>query len=310
MMLGLAGSGRSPSSLAEKAGRADDLLRSCVLCEHRCRVARSGSERGQCGCDSRARAFQEGLLWGEEEFITPTYALFFAGCNLRCSFCYVAESNEHVEGHEVVDIAAVAARVRECDPPPVSFSFIGGEPTVHLPTALRLISALRQAQGRPERGRGAALPAELPVVWNSNFYFTPEAAEVLAGSVEVFIADLHFGNDACAHRVAGAPRYLETVLRNLEWAKEVGTLVVRQLVLPGHLECCTRPALHMLADKLPEVPVHVMTNFLPPEARRIRGGGVRRGGPQPLEGLDRPLSEEEAAEACQLAADLGLRVAE
>ncbi len=78
--------------------------------------------------------------------------------------------------------AEVAARVRSRPEQVTSFSFIGGEPTCHLPSALRVM---------------AELPEGLPVVWNSNFYFTWETAELLAGKVSTYVADLHFGNDTC-----------------------------------------------------------------------------------------------------------------
>ena len=273
---------RSCSQAAKRAETAEGLLRSCTLCERVCRVDRSRGETGACRCDGDSRIFFEGLLWGEEEFITPTYAVFFAGCNLGCEFCYAAEFNRRPQAQSPVDISAVAARVAQCDAPPVSFSFIGGEPTVHLHTALRL---------------AAVLPASLPLVWNSNFYFTGEVAKLLAGVMDVFIADLHFGCDDCAYEIAGADRYLEVVGRNLLWAAEAGALMVRHLVLPDHLGCCTRPALEWLAGELPGVPLHLMTNFLPPEPRQTCGTG-------------RYLAESESSAAQRLALDLGLRLIE
>jgi putative pyruvate formate lyase activating enzyme len=273
--------GRDMGAVADKLARAEQMLEGCHLCPRGCRVDRGQGVVGRCGCDAESRAYFEGLLWGEEAFITPSYALFFAGCNLSCAFCYAAESNRRCGAYPPVDVDAVADRVRRCQPAPVSFSLIGGEPTVHLATALRLI---------------AALPPELPIVWNSNFYFSTDAAELLAGAVTVFVADLHFGNDACADAIAGAEQYLQVVTGNLRWAREAGALVVRHLVLPGHLDCCTLPALRWLASELPEVPVHVMTNYLPPE-------GVDRA-------LARMLSEQESDRALELARSLGLRMIE
>ncbi len=181
-----------------------------------------------------------------------------------------------------MDVDAVAARVTGSDPPPVSFSLIGGEPTVHLHTALGLASGL---------------PVDLPLVWNSNFYFTEATAELLEGIMDVYLADLHFGCDDCAREVAGADRYLDVVGRNLKWAARAGSLVVRHLVLPGHHRCCTAPALQWLARELPGTPVHLMTNFLPPESRQSYGTG-------------RYLTESESLEAQRLAFDLGLELVE
>ena len=266
---------------ADRARYADRLLGSCCLCQWHCGVDRTHVATGKCGCDAASYAYFEGVLWGEETLVTPSYSVFFAGCNSRCAFCYAADRNRQPSAHTPVDVRAVAARIRRAAPPPRSFSLIGGEPTVHLRTSLQLI---------------AAVPAELTIVWNSNFYFSEVTASLLAGIVDVFTADLHFGNDGCAQAIAGLPHYLEVIRRNLCWAQAEGALVVRHLVLPGHFDCCTRPALHWLAAELPAAPVHLLTNYLPPEA----GAGA----------LARELSEAEAAAAFELARGLGLRTIE
>jgi putative pyruvate formate lyase activating enzyme len=254
-------------------------LQSCRLCERDCRVNRLAGEFGACGCDGRAFAYWEEVLWGEEACITPSYALCFAGCNMQCAFCYAAESNSNPAAYRRVDPAAVAARVRACPTELASFSFIGGEPTVHLPTALQIMEGL---------------PAALPIVWNSNFYFSEICASFLAGKVNTYIADLHFGNNACAREIAGAANYLEVVCRNLHWAKQAGTLIIRHLVLPGHLDCCTQPALSRLAAEFSDVPIHLMTNYLPPEMKRA-------------DRLAQTLSEAEIQAAQELLHRYGLR---
>lgn len=273
---------RNRAGVEGRAEEARRLLRSCRLCERACGVDRLAGEAGWCGCDHHSYAYCEGLLWNEEAFITPSYALFFAGCNLGCAFCYALDLNRAPAECEPVDGEAVVSRLRACATSPATFSFIGGEPSVHLHTALGLV---------------ATLPAELPVVWNSNFYFTQECSRLLAGSVDVFIADLHFGNDACARGIADADDYLRVVGRNLRWAREAGTLVVRHLVLPGHVECCTAPALSWLAKEFPDVRVNVLTNYLPPEARLM---GC----------LERRLEEGEVRRTRQIVLDLGLETIE
>lgn len=270
--------GRRRADLQHRIAEARRLLRRCCLCERSCGVDRLAGETGWCGCDDRSCSYFEGLLWAEEAFITPTYAVFFAGCNLRCAFCYAAQHNIVPSDYEPVDTAAVAGRVQKCGTAPASFSLIGGEPTVHLHTALAL---------------SEAVAPEMPVVWNSNFYFSPQTAGLLDGCVDVFIADLHFGSDACAARIAGAERYLAVVRENLRWARGAGKLVVRHLVLPGHVDCCTEPALRWLAADLPHVPVHVLTNYLPPESRLI---------PE----IAQQLAHEEAERARAIARRLGL----
>ncbi len=274
-----AGVVRDHGGLARKVEQAERQLASCCLCEHACAVDRSAGHRGRCGCGTETFLYGEGLLWGEEQFITPSYAVYFAGCNLRCSFCYAGPSNLRPEAGASVDLQAVANSIGGSPTEPASFSLIGGEPTVHLHTALRLI---------------AALPPSLPVVWNSNFYFSETAASLLEGAADVLIADFHFGNDDCARSVAGVERYREVVTRNLRWAPTAGALVVRHLALPGHIECCANPVLRWMAAEMPDVPVHVLTNYLPPELPAADRMGEH-------------LSDSEAAAALALVRELGLR---
>jgi putative pyruvate formate lyase activating enzyme len=266
----------------ERSQRATELLSSCCLCERRCGADRTRGQVGACGCGAESFAYLEDLLWGEEEFLTPSYAVFFSGCNLRCAFCYAAGSNRCPQQGQAVEPAAVAARVRGRPEPPASFSFIGGEPTCHLPTALRVM---------------AALPSGLPVVWNSNCYFTPETAELLAGAVDVYVADLHFGNDACAAAAAEVRPYFEIVTRNLLRARAQGELVVRLLVLPGHVDCCLVPSLAWLVQEMNGTPVHLMTDYLPPSGCAL---------PE----LSRHLHQDEVERARELVATSGLRQVE
>ncbi len=102
-----------------------------------------------------------------------------------------------------------------------------------------------------------------PVVWKSDFHFTPEALDLLTGVVDVFVADFKFGNDACAHRLSGINHYLSIVTRNLLAARSRGRLIVRHLLLPGHDECCWKPIAAWLAEHLPDVEVSIRGGFMP-----------------------------------------------
>ena len=42
-----------------------------------------------------------------------------------------------------------------------------------------------------------------------------------------------------------------------------GELLVRHLLMPGHLECCTRPALEWLRANVPGATVNLMTGYHP-----------------------------------------------
>jgi putative pyruvate formate lyase activating enzyme len=151
--------------------------------------------------------------------------------------------------------------------------WIGGEPTIHLPAILTAAS---------QCDCGA------PVVWKSNFFATPEVWELLEGWVDVYIADLKFGNDACAKRIAGIEGYMAVVTRNLLAVAGRGRLIVRHLLLPGHFDCCYRPIVEWMRRCLPRVPISIREGYMP------------RWHADQHEELSRPLDRRHAAQALAL----------
>jgi len=262
--------------LAVKAEIARRLLRSCVFCAHRCGVDRTLGAAGVCSLGAGCRLYFAGLLTSEEDAISPSFSLFPAGCNLSCVFCCVRQENARPERGEPLSAQAIDRWLTAPDNAPArTISLIGGEPTVHLHALLEATARLRSC---------------LPLVWNSNFYFSLETAQLLDGVIDLYIADCHYGSDECAVRLANAPNHFAVVTRNLLWAAARSRLILRHLALPGHLECCTRPVLQWAATHL-DAPVHLMCSYVPP-----RDGAEGE--------LGRALSESEIEAVTQCARDL------
>jgi putative pyruvate formate lyase activating enzyme len=102
-----------------------------------------------------------------------------------------------------------------------------------------------------------------PIVWKSDFHFTPEALDLLCNAVDVYVADFKFGNDACARRIASIDRYVSIVTRNLLLAAQRGNLIVRHLLLPGHFDCCYRPIVDWMKEYLPSAKFSIRDGYLP-----------------------------------------------
>ncbi len=107
-------------------------------------------------------------------------------------------------------------------------------------------------------------------------YMTEPALDLLAGVVQWYLADFKFGNDGCAMRLAGVPRYLEVVTRNLGRAAKDAAVIVRHVLLPGHLDCCFRPVADIVAEEMPGVRFELYPAYVPcgvgpehPELRRM-----------------------------------------
>ncbi|MCE4619214.1 MAG: pyruvate formate lyase-activating protein, partial [Desulfurococcales archaeon] len=92
-----------------------------------------------------------------------------------------------------------------------------------------------------------------------------EAMELLVDVIDIWLPDFKYGNDKCAFRLSAVKNYVEVVTRNLKMAAENGDMIIRHLVLPNHLECCTKPVLEIITRQLPvdKILVNVMGQYTP-----------------------------------------------
>jgi putative pyruvate formate lyase activating enzyme len=216
----------------------------------------------------------------EEAELSPSHQVYFTGCNLRCESCTVREWNEQPLTVAPMDLEGLVQAVqRRQRQGAKNVNLLGGEPTVSLPGILSLLQRIR---------------AGTQVVLNTNMYYNECVDSLLRGLVDVCLADLKCGSRACAAALLDAGDYVEVARDNLRRANEHTDLIVRHLVLPGHMDCCVKPTLQWLAAELPNVKVSVRVNYVPP--------AVGKATPT------RYVTSQEAEAALGYARDLGLRL--
>ncbi len=276
---------RSRSVLArQRAVRARQALADCHLCAHHCGVNRLEDANGRCHAGAHARIFGAQVEVADELELIPTFAVAFGGCDLRCDFCITGRESWDARAPEVPDLKALADRASQALREGArTVMILGGEPTIHLPDALEFLSHL------PDSAR---------VVWKTNAHGSTEARELLDGLFDCWLADFKFGNDRCARRLAKVVGYSATVTENLRWAERHSELIVRHLVMPGHVECCWRPVAEWLAGEMPWVKVNFRTGFWP--AWRSQTHAELRG----------TTTNSEAREARRIAEDFHLNLIE
>jgi putative pyruvate formate lyase activating enzyme len=252
---------RGVSLLDLKSEIARRMLSRCSLCERRCGANRAAGERGHCGV-LEARICSEFLHFGEEPDLVPSYTVFFAGCTLNCVFCQNWDISTRPDAGAVVKPSALSKRVelicsRGSRPYATAtarnVNWVGGDPTSNLPYILEVLRACN---------------ANIPQVWNSNMYLTEESMRLLDGVIDVYLTDYKYGNDACAERLSNASNYTSIIQRNHLYGRRHAEMIIRHLVLPGHVDCCTRPALSWIADNLKDVKVNVMGQYRPEHRAR------------------------------------------
>jgi putative pyruvate formate lyase activating enzyme len=226
--------------------------------------------------------FRHRVEYGEEAELVPSHLFYLSGCDLRCAFCIAGLNAFDPSRGLELEAGWFKRAVRwGQEQGAVNVQFVGGEPTIHLPSILEVISSCNE------------LP---PIVWKSDFHFTPEALSLLDGRVDVYLADFKFGNDACAKNLAGIDNYVSIISRNLKLAARQARVIVRHLLLPGHFECCYLPVARWMAQHLPDVSFSIREGYMP-SWRATR-----------MEGLSRPVEACVAAEAHRVAGNLGLTV--
>ena len=244
----------SPDELRARAARARATLRACDLCELRCGIDRTAGERAPCGLAAESRTFKRHVSYAEELELIPSYMVYLGGCNFRCKFCVQAPYCFRTDVGAALEPEAAAADFRAIiSRGGRTVNLLGGEPSLHLHTILD-IAAADASRDYPER---------LPLVLNSNMYMTPEVIDLLEGVVTLYLADLKFGNDACASDLAGVPRYWDVVTRNLLAAAATTPVLVRHLAMPGHIDCCLKPVADWMERHLPTASFNVGRGYVP-----------------------------------------------
>jgi putative pyruvate formate lyase activating enzyme len=233
----------------KRAAIARAMLGDCHFCAHHCGVNRLAGEFGLCHAGASTRYFLTQAEVTDELELIPTFAIALSGCDMRCDFCITGAESWNPRAGQSLNAVEMAAKAETAlENGAKTIMVLGGEPTIHLHAALEL---------------AAALPDTARLVWKTNAHGSEQARELLDGIFDVWVADFKFGNDACARRLAKISNYTNVVRENLLWANAHSELMVRHLLMPGHVECCWRSVAEWLADNLPGVKVNLRSGFWP-----------------------------------------------
>ena len=252
--------------LARRAAAAVERLSACDLCPRQCRADRIHRSIGAV-CRTGARAVVSSFFahHGEERCLSGTAGsgtIFFGFCNLHCAYCQNWDLSWNGDGDEVSadELAGMMLALQD-----------RGCHNVNLVSPSHVVPQLLEAIA-VAAGRGLALP----LVYNTGGYDGDGALALLEGVVDVYLADLKYGDSETARRLSRAPGYFEVARGAIrEMHRQVGDLVidqdgiarrgllVRHLVLPNGL-AGTGAAMRFLAEEVsPQTYVNLMDQYRP-----------------------------------------------
>lgn len=259
--------------------KADEIFRNCHFCEHKCMVNRY-EKAGKCRVKEASIA-SHFFHYGEESMLIPSYTVFFSGCTFYCVYCQNWDISQYHAGIYIEPKEMALILQKAFEKGARNANWVGGEPT---PNLLYILKVLRKCN------------ANLPQIWNSNMYCSLETMDLLKYIIDVYLTDFKYGNNKCAQRLSKIKNYWEIITRNHEIAYKQGEMIIRHLVLPNHIECCSKPVLEWIADNIPEAMVNVMEQYYP----TYKAGKY--------EEINRRITYDEFKEALKYAKKLGLNV--
>jgi len=285
------------SELSEKVQAAEEMLRNCTACPHRCGVDRTGGHTGKCGTLAEPVVASYGPHIGEESPLVGTGgsgAIFFGNCNLTCTFCqnYDISQGSGGESMPTERLSGIMLGLQEM-----------GCHNINLVSPTHQVSAILIALFE-----AASRGLELPVVYNTGGYDSLETLRVLDGVIDIYMPDMKFSSSAAASMLCGAKDYPERNREAVrEMHKQVGELrvdgkgvaqrglIVRHLVLPGGL-AGSEGVLRFLSEEISrDTYLNIMDQYQPSHMATNRPP------------LNRRITEEEYNEALGLAARYGLK---
>ena len=225
---------------------AKRIFENCHFCERRCNINRN-IESGNCGVKQPGIA-SEFLHIGEERVLVPSHTIFFSGCTFHCVFCQnwdISQVNSgiYINPKKLADI--IHKRNLQGSK---NVNWVGGDPTPNLLHILKIMKELED---------------NIPQVWNSNMYCSSETMELLNWIIDLYLTDFKYGNDKCAKRLSNVENYIEIVTRNHKFAHENGVMIIRHLVMPNHVDCCSKKIMEFISKNLPNACVNIMAQYRP-----------------------------------------------
>lgn len=229
----------------------------CETCPRHCMVDRKFST-GYCNelDEIRIAKVIDNFMW-EEPCVTDkkgVCAIFFSGCNLKCSYCQNYEISRGRVG-KIYSEDDFVELLKEKEKNNSYFDFI--TPT-HFSDAI--LKALEKYQPK------------IPIIWNSSGYESVEMLKKLDKYISIYLLDFKYMDDELGRKLSHVSNYVGVAKKVLDFCakkKDVFCdnlmkegLILRHLVIPGEIQN-SLDTLDYLASKYNDRLISLMSQFTP-----------------------------------------------
>ena len=242
-----------------------NLLESCTICPHNCKVNRLEGKLGRCKCSKNVKIALSSLHFAEEPCISGkngSGTVFFFIFNLRCIYCQNYEISQCGKGREITIKELADIFINQQNKGAHNINLV--TPTMYVPQIIESIKIAKQNG------------LNLPIIYNSNGYENVETIKMLDGLIDVYLPDLKYYSNELAKKYSGIDNYFNVASNAIkEMINQVGFpkfdeegmlvkgVIIRHLVLPNHIQN-TKNILKWIKENLPqEVWVSVMAQYFP-----------------------------------------------
>ena len=249
----------------------------CRLCPRSCGVNRLAGELGYCRENSQLRISSASLHMGEEPCVTGrrgSGTIFITGCNLGCNFCQNWDISLLGRGQPIDENGLVN-----------KFLYLqkAGAENINLVTSTHVTPAL---VGGIKAARKKGL--SIPILWNSSAYESDETFALLEGLIDIWLPDLKTLDSSISEKYLNARDYPETAEKAILHMLQESELrvnsrgiissgvIIRHLVLPGHLEASRQVLLWFSEHARGRALLSLLTQYSPPLRQNSKSCPGRR----------------------------------
>jgi putative pyruvate formate lyase activating enzyme len=275
-------------------------LEDCAICPRNCHANRLTGRSGYCKSGAGFSIASICIHMGEEPAIsgaTGICNIFFSNCNLQCIYCQNHQISDNRISHagSTMELGEVIRQITTILNQGVNrVGFVS--PSHFIPQMKVIINVIHSLGYKPVW------------VYNTNGYDRAETLATLEGIIDVYLPDFKYMDTEPGWKYSGArdyPEYASKALKEMyrqkgsalitddENTAESG-IIVRHLVLPGHVSNSLR-VLRFLAEEIsPKIHVSLMAQYYPTK--------TVKGHPQ----LGRSITEKEYRQVVDEMENLGM----